>query len=288
MNQHQNVFERWYDLYRKSSRELEEARQIDHFSLSEENTSLVDYLLENSRDLNSFLIDKETLFLLDLSLIEAVPYQSIVLQSNGQLYKVRADTNDLIKEFEDFHQWPYHFSKKIGENLGYKQKIPYICADMILMPNRGPSKSPASWIALHHVLRTHYVAEEDLMYFMTSQDLHFSFPISQHVFKEQLQKSCQIYNTQRIIIQQIVGMLESTSLTRRRHIVDESLIKMGFHASNLTFYDLLEHATQFEVQKHLQLILGEGNPYLDDFQNLFYLSSLDSKDILDHLEPNFE
>ncbi|WP_208560063.1 competence protein ComK [Marinilactibacillus kalidii] len=95
-------------------------------------------------------IDESAYYLCDLSKHSFTPYQSIVFEQTGAIYKSEETTTDIIHRFFKLNT-SYTIIQHLGSLIGIKQKCPYVLGNIQFAPEKGPSKDHVNWIGLHHV-----------------------------------------------------------------------------------------------------------------------------------------
>lgn len=215
-----------------------------------------------------------TYLLLDLSDYKDTPYQSLIFSYHDTPQKTLETTSDILLRLADNLRTPLEWSKLIGESLGYKQRIPYIAGETILLPERGYSKRPSTWLFLHQVQQVEYDASSHTIYFYLKHRYQLQIYGEKRSFVRQLERACNIYSIQKRLYEDILELGQNNFQALhvfeknivQRHVAHHSTVKPHF-----TFYEYFEYLTLYLSNKQFYSLFNEDNPYLEDVQKRFHI-----------------
>lgn len=225
----------------------------------------------------SLFPDHQTYFVMDISNSKETPYNTIIYQLNGSPKKSTETTSIIMNRYFDSKCFSYSSMKKFGESMGYKRSLPYILGETYFIPDRGATKKPASWYALHHVAHFEFNTLEKKLVLFSQQYPLLTLDLSKSVFEKQLNIASHLYFIQTRLVD---GLLTHFELYRKRtseeNIVHKHLERVSYRLPNFTAQDYLHFLTYFEAQQMITTIFGEDNPYLEDSRNQFQLPKISS------------
>lgn len=237
--------------------------------LSNLNLPVVLNLIERSLEGRYMSMDENTLYLLDVSEFSKAEYRSILIQRCGMMYKSLATTNKLLNDFSEELYSAHDVTNLVAESLGYKQKVPYVVGDRAIVPETGYTKKPASWLVLNHVQRASFNVEEKLVHLTCHTGFSLDIYMSKKQFEDAVCRAAHIYKIKSVLHNQI--MLSYNYYYQRpsfkpKNIFDDKLMRLSYEYPDYTYNEVLQQILQTVVTKHLKEILGDGNPFFDEYK----------------------
>lgn len=233
--------------------------------------------LNASFDTSTLFIDDQTYFVMDISNRKETPYNTISYQLNDSPKKSMETTTVVMNRYFESKRFSYASMKKFGETLGYKRSLPYILGETYFIPDKGATKKPASWYALHHVCNHYFDPEEKNVILFSRQHPILTLDLTKSVFLKQLNIAAHLYFTQTILVDGIaIHFGLSRDKVYRENIVHRHLKIKSFELPDYTAHDYMHFLSHFKAQQMLSTVLGEDNPYLEDSRTQFDLPKLGS------------
>ncbi|PRY74536.1 hypothetical protein [Alkalibacterium olivapovliticus] len=213
---------------------------------------------------------------MDISDREETPYNSIMYQLNDSPKKSTETTTVIMNRYFDSQYFPYSCMKLFGESLGYKRSLPYILGETYFVPDRGTSKKPASWYALHHVANSNFNSADKKLTLFTKQHPILTQDTTHVGFEKQLNVASHLYFTQTKLVEGLFNHFDvSRNRIYRENLVHQRLERVSYQLPSFTAYDFFQFMTFYNAQKSLSTILGEDTPYLDEARSSFRLPKMD-------------
>lgn len=231
----------------------------------------VEHLLAESLDGTHKVMDEDTLCLYDISQFEMAEYQSLIIQKTGQMYKSGVTTNGLLEDYAATLN-SYHASTRlVADVLQYKHKIPYVIGERGVVPLDGYSKRPTTWIVLNHVLRVAYDNQLSLVHLVNHNDLVLSVSMTRGIFEKQLLRAASIFQFKLTL--HIGRMKEYRNCYRMPsfsppNIFMERFERLNYEEPPCTYFEAEQMVRLYHEKKRVKEILGEGNPYYDEYLDL--------------------
>lgn len=236
--------------------------------LSSLNLSAVQKLLEKSLDGNYVEVTDDTFYLLDVSTFQGVGYQSILIQRCGMMYKSLETTNKLLENFSKKQFSAHEVTNFVAETLNYKQKIPYLIGDRAVIPDIGYTKKPASWLVLNQVQHSSFNFEKKLVYLSSQTGFNLVIYMSKDQFEKQVERAAHIYKIKLILHKQMIKSYRycyQMPLLKGANIFDEAVERVSYAYPCYTHNEIIQDMKERVVTKKLKEVLGEGNPFYDDY-----------------------
>lgn len=214
--------------------------------------------------------DDQTYFVMDISRSKETSYNTIMYQLNDYPKKSMETTTVIMNRYFDSKCFSYASMMKFGETMGYKRSLPYILGETYFVPDRGATKKPASWFALHHVVNYYFDPIEKHLTLLSHQHPILTLNLSESVFLKQLNVAAHLYFTQTKLVD---GLAIHFGLCRNKvfheNIVHRQLEQKSYQLPQYTAQDYLQFLSYFKAQQVLTILLGEDNPYLEDSRSHF-------------------
>lgn len=236
--------------------------------LSNINLQVVQNLIERSLEGKYMSMDENTLYLLDVSDFYEVEYRSIIIQCCGTMYASFQTTNQLVKKFSNDLFSAHEATSLVAESLGYKQKVPYVIGDRAIVPETGYTKKPASWLVLNHVQRASFNVEEKLVHLRSHKGLGLDIYMSKKQFDDAVCRAAHIYKIKSILHKQAMLSYDhyyQKPTFKPRSIFNDELMRLSYEYPDYTYNEALQQILQTVITKHLKDVLGEGNPFFDEY-----------------------
>lgn len=219
-------------------------------------------------------ICEDTFLLYDLSDYSDTPYHTLLFSYHDVPRKSFETTSDIMLRLADDLRSPMEWSKLIGESLGYKQRIPYIAGETILLPERGYSKRPSSWIVLHQVQQAEYESQSNTIYLYLKYRYQLQVPGEKRSFIKQLERASNIYAIQNRLYEDILELGQYTLQTLpilEKNIVQRHVALHSAEKPKFTFYEYFQYLILYLSNKQFYSLFSEDNPYFEDVQKHFSL-----------------
>jgi hypothetical protein len=244
-----------------------ESRVINLFNLGPEE---VKELLKNSMDGKHKGMDDETLCLFDLSQYRLLPYQALIIQKDGQMYKSESPTNQLLEEFSLVFNNFHESTRLAAAILKYKKKIPYVIGERAIMPLGGYTKNPTTWIVLNHIRRVDYDTTLGTAHLVNHHNLVLSIAMTRDMFENQLLRTASIFQCKLTLH---IGRMKEyrhgyqTSTFSSPNILSERFERLNYEEPPCTYFEAEQMVRLYLEKKRSKEIQGAGNPYYDDYLN---------------------
>lgn len=265
----------------------------NHYTHSIINEKPVDYLVSPShfnhrrtlkikpdrlqQDLNEaieqypLLLTRETFYIQDISLNLETDYNTIVYQICGSILKTKENTTQVMTRYFRHMKVDYSFIQQIGKCIGISQRCPYVLGELLFSPERGTIKKNSSWIAFHNVTYIHILSGTEVC--LKIRHFHeMILPLSSKRITEMTRKSTHLYYTMKMIaldIQETFAPAISNEPYEELNIIKKELAANLIGHQPVTLTSLFEHISIHRASDILRTILGEGNPYLDEINQVF-------------------
>lgn len=115
-------------------------------------------------------IDDDSYYLYDLSKNVETPYNSMIFQNSGLVFKSEETTTKIINRFFRINT-SYDVISILGKMIGIKKKVPYVLGNIQFGPEKGPSKDHVSWIGLHHIRNMETVGDQTFIHIHPDHEL---------------------------------------------------------------------------------------------------------------------
>ncbi len=285
------LFENWHTASQEifheqegQAEKMETLSLLPPFSLSHYTQIQVDKIERDSvyrrRLLNEAItydhpqICENTFYLHDLSDYPDTPYHTLIFSYHDVPRKSFETTSDIMMRLAENLRTPLEWSKLIGESLGYKQRIPYIAGETILLPERGYSKRPSSWIMLHQVQQVEYESKSNTIYLYLKHRYQLQVPGEKRSFLKQLERTSNIYAIQNRLYKDILELGQypfQTFPALEKNIVQRHIALHSAEKPKFTFYEYFHYLTLYLSNKQFSSLFSEDNPYFEDVQKPFKL-----------------
>ncbi|WP_225743780.1 competence protein ComK [Marinilactibacillus sp. Marseille-P9653] len=115
-------------------------------------------------------INDDSYYLYDLSKHPDTPYNSLIFQTNGAVFKSEETTTKIIKRYFKLNT-SYDIISILGKMIGIKKKVPYVLGNIQFGPEKGPSKDHVNWIGLHHIYNMETVGDQTYIHIHPDHEL---------------------------------------------------------------------------------------------------------------------
>lgn len=240
-------------------------------------TDLLTEVLDISFECPHILVNEDTLYILDISEQDATSYNTLVFQLKDAPLKTKETSKQLMDRYFEHKRFPYTVNKKIHKYFGFTQRCPYISGETVFVPDRGTSKQPASWYAMHHVL--HATFESTLKQTVLNCRMHrqLVLPLEKAAFKQQLVRVATVYLAQRKMRDEMMAHGNYVRVPESygaENIIHKQLKEQAYPFFEYSFYDFLDYIIHRATSNELVRILEAENPYLDDLLDIYKFPSL--------------
>lgn len=220
------------------------------------------------------MICENTFLIYDLSDYPDTPYRTLLFSYHEAPQKSYETTTDIMTRLAESLRSPIEWSQLIGKSLGYKQRIPYVAGEFILLPERGYSKRPSSWLALHHAQQVEYDAHTKKVYLYLKYRYQLQVSGEKRSFTQQLDRASNIYAIQNKLYKDILGLSQHT--LQGLPLFDKNIVQhhIALHSTEkpkFTFYEYFQYLIFYLSNQQFQTLFSEDNPYFEEVQNRFNL-----------------
>lgn len=222
------------------------------------------------------LLTQETFYIQDISTHTETDYNTVVYQTCGSILKTKETSSQVMTRYFHYMKVDYAFIQQIGKCIGISQRCPYVLGELFFSPEKGTVKKNSSWIAFHNVLYSESLSTTDIC--LKIRHFHeLILPLSSKRLAEMTRKSAHLYYTIKMIsldIQEKFSSPMHNDPPQELNIVKKELAVhlIGHRPVSLT--SLFEHISIHRASEILQTVLGEGNPYLDEINQIFPLKNV--------------
>jgi competence transcription factor ComK len=231
------------------------------------NTNDLMLYLDDAIPLEHPLIDVNTFYICDLSMILEIEYNSLIFQIDGVSFKSTETTSKIMNRYFNIHV-PYKVIQHLGKIIGIIQKCPYVLGDIQFAPDIGITKNNPNWIGIHNVLNYEITNEQCHLGITNHHSLHLN--LSKKSISKIFENTFKLYHAQnkfsdewkKIFIREIKPTNPENIIKR---MYDENLAKEKI-PSPLTWHTKLVYSLSHDL---LNDILEEGDPYRDILLEVF-------------------
>lgn len=214
---------------------------------------------------------KNTFFLMDLSKQTDTPYNSLMFQLDDSPMKSTATTKEIMDCYFEEKGVPYSAMTRLGDAFGYKQRLPYVVGETFLVPNRGPSKQPASWVALHHVFHTIPDTKKGEVLLFAEQHHLLTLPYNKESFESQIDRTAHFYFIGCKFKEDCLRHFEDTRETNLKENIIHKRLDSPYPLPDFTWSEFMDFLVESRSWKAMCTVFEKDSPYLQDIQLSFKL-----------------
>ncbi|MCC5890157.1 MAG: competence protein ComK [Alkalibacterium sp.] len=219
------------------------------------------------------LLTRETFYIQDISLNTETDFNTLVYQTCGSILKTKETSSQVMTRYFHYMKVDYSFIQQIGKCIGISQRCPYVIGELLFSPEKGTVKKNSSWIAFHNVIYSEVISSTDVC--LKIRHFHeLILPLSSKRLAEMTRKSAQLYYTMKMVsldIQEKFAPPFLNESSQELNIIKKELAVHLIGHQPVTLSSLFEHISIHRANDILQTILGEGNPYLEEINQVFPL-----------------
>lgn len=182
---------------------IEPRSQATYFLEPETIYTYLEIAIETQRP----LLSANTFYLHDLSTEHQTPYNSLVFEINGQCFKSKDTTSQIIERFSRYHEKPYELTHVAGQLIGLTQQCPYSIGDLFFAP-----VNEANWLGMHHVTNTSSHGQDTN--FLIKNNHELTLPLNRNAVENIVESTYLLYHFERIFVYNILNDCN-------RHYLDE-------------------------------------------------------------------
>lgn len=222
------------------------------------------------------LLTRETFYIQDISLNLDTDYNTIVYQICGSILKTKENTSQVMARYFHYMKVEYGFIQQIGKCIGISQRCPYVLGELLFSPEKGTVKKNSSWIAFHNVTYVEMLSDTEVC--LKIREFHeMILPLSSKRMTEMRRKTTHLYYTIKMIaldIQETFAPPVINEPYEELNIIKKELAANLIGHQPVSLTSLFEHISIHRASDILHTILGEGNPYLDEINQVFPFSNV--------------
>ncbi|WP_027108618.1 competence protein ComK [Lacticigenium naphthae] len=247
--------------------------QPEHSVINER--SVPDYLAV-ALEHNQFLINEETVYLLDLSTVSSCKYNTLIFQLHQLPIKTLEKTSSLLKRYFSVKKCSYEVVQWMGKSLGLTQRCPYVLGETMFVPNKGASRGSASWYAMHHVVSASSPTKKGVTQLNLRNVYTLELPVKKEQFSKQVQRVADLYYAQKCVACSWIEYFEWYSQPLKsvqQNIIHLYLAESEHAQKKFNLFELMTYLQYFKLQEILTKVFGSENPYIAEVMDYFKYSS---------------
>lgn len=243
-------------------------KEIQELDLCALNKAKVEELLEQVPSGDYKVMDELTFCLFDLTPYEIPKFRTLLIQRNGMVYKSRTPTNQLLEKFALSFNHEHQQTCLVAETLGFHKKVPYVIGERGIIPLDGYSKQPVTWVVANNAAHVSYDTKQNTVSLITGDRFALTLEVSKAIFDEQLKRTAQIL---RVKCKMHEARMKEYNycfqipIINPRNILFAQCEKLRYEEPDYTYFEVDQKVRQHMLTKDLKKVLGEGNPYFDDY-----------------------